>query len=156
MRESEQRVGIIKQQKVWAHCEFQGHNDTIWKGRNEKCEFGEGKCKLIANFTATMVTLLPSVCLSVCLSAAATVHVPRAQYTKRFRAGYNRIWASKPRHYDRRKNKSYYIHVNETGGTILHWLVTIDSTHKVEHQRNLFDRLSNRWPCAFALNLSNE
>ena len=49
--------------------------------RNEKCEFlaresvssspivrifGKGKCKFIANFSATMVTSLPSLSLSVC------------------------------------------------------------------------------------------
>ena len=56
--------------------------DGKCEGRNEKCEFlakesvssspivrifGKGKCKFIANFSATMVTSLPSLSLSVCL-----------------------------------------------------------------------------------------
>ena len=59
--------------------------DGKCEGRNEKCEFlaresvssspivrifGKGKCKFIANFSAAMVTSLPSlsVSLSVCIS----------------------------------------------------------------------------------------
>ena len=59
--------------------------DGKCEGRNEKCEFlarenvssspivrifGKGKCKFIANFSATMVTSLPSlsISLSVCIS----------------------------------------------------------------------------------------
>ena len=72
--------------------------------RNEKCEFlaresvnsspfvrtfGKGKCKLIANFSATMVTSLPSVSVSLSLSLSLSPKVPHAQYRKRFRASYN-------------------------------------------------------------------
>ena len=57
--------------------------DGKCEGRNEKCEFlaresvssspivrifGKGKCKFIANFSATMVTSLPSISLSLSLS----------------------------------------------------------------------------------------
>ena len=76
------------------------------EGRNEKCEFlaresvssspivrifGKGKCKFIANFSATMVTSLPSISLSlsVSLSISLSPKVPHAQYRKRFRASYN-------------------------------------------------------------------
>ena len=73
--------------------------------RNEKCEFlaresvssspivwifGKGKCKFIANFSATMVTSLPSISLSLSLSLSLSPKVPHAQYRKRFRASYNR------------------------------------------------------------------
>ena len=50
--------------------------------------FGKGKCKCIANFSATMVTSLPS--LSVCISLSLSPKVPHAQYRKRFRASYNK------------------------------------------------------------------
>ena len=75
--------------------------DGKCKGRNEKCEFlakesvnsspfvrtfGKGKCKLIANFSATMVTSLPSVSLSLSLSLSPKV--PHAQYRKRGSASY--------------------------------------------------------------------
>ena len=42
--------------------------DGRCEGRNEKGELWQGKtgCKLMANFSATMVTSFPSVCLSVC------------------------------------------------------------------------------------------
>ena len=87
LKEGEQRGrSNFWQWKVWTHCEFQRHNgelregrDGKCEGRNEKCDFGKGKCKLIAicaifwqgkckfiaNFS-TMVTSLPS--LSLCLS----------------------------------------------------------------------------------------
>ena len=57
--------------------------DGKCEGRNEECEFlaresvssspivrifGKGKCKFIANFSATMVTSLPSLCLYLSLS----------------------------------------------------------------------------------------
>ena len=76
--------------------------DGKCEGRNEKCEFlaresvssspivrifGKGKCKFIANFSATMVTSLPS--FSVSLSLSLSLKVPHAQYRKRFRASYN-------------------------------------------------------------------
>ena len=57
--------------------------------------FGMGKCKFIANFSATMVTSLPSLSvslsLSLCLylSLSLSPKVPHAQYRKRFRASYN-------------------------------------------------------------------
>ena len=60
--------------------------------------FGKGKCKVIANFSATMVTSLPSlsVSLSVCISLSP--NIPHAQYRKRFRASYNTpSEVSKPR-----------------------------------------------------------
>ena len=90
--------------------------DGKCEGRNEKCEFlaregvssspivrifGKGKCKFIANFSATMVTSLPSISLSLSLSLSLSPKVPHAQYRKRFRASYNghsketpiRLWA---------------------------------------------------------------
>ena len=51
--------------------------------------FGKGKCKFIANFSATMVTSLPSISLSLYLSLSLSPKVPHAQYRKRFRASYN-------------------------------------------------------------------
>ena len=73
------------------------------EGRNEKCEFlaresvssspivrifGKGKCKFIANFSAKMVTSLPSISLSFSVSLSLSPKVPHAQYRKRFRASY--------------------------------------------------------------------
>ena len=69
--------------------------DGKCEGRNEKCEFlaresvssspivwifGKGKCKFIANFSATMVTSLPSlsISLSVSLSLSLSPKVPHA------------------------------------------------------------------------------
>ena len=80
--------------------------DGKCEGRNEKWEFlaresvssspivrifGKGKCKFIANFSATIVTSLPSlsISLSVCISLSLSPKVPHAQYRKRFRASYN-------------------------------------------------------------------
>ena len=64
-----------------------------------KCEltaivriFGMEKCKLIANFSATMMTSLPSISLS--LSVSLSPSVLHAQYRKRFRASYN-FWHGK-------------------------------------------------------------
>ena len=60
--------------------------DGKCEGRNEKCEFlareivssspivrifGKGKCKFIANFSAKMVTSLPSLSLSLCIIGSA-------------------------------------------------------------------------------------
>ena len=76
--------------------------DGKCEGRNEKCKFlaresvssspivrifGKGKCNFIANFSATMVTSLPSISLSLSLSLSPKV--PHAKYRKRFRASYN-------------------------------------------------------------------
>ena len=49
--------------------------------------------KLIANFSATMVTSLPSFSLSLSLSVSLSLspNVPHAQYRKRFRASYNNV-----------------------------------------------------------------
>ena len=46
--------------------------------------------KLIANFSATMVTSLPSFSLSLSVSLSLSPNVPHAQYRKRFRASYNK------------------------------------------------------------------
>ena len=53
--------------------------------------FGKWKCEFIANFSATMVTSLPSLSLSVSLylSLSLSLKVPYAQYRKRFRASCN-------------------------------------------------------------------
>ena len=74
--------------------------DGKCEGRNEKCEFlaresvssspivrifGKAKCKFITNFSATLVTSLPSVSVPLSLSPK----VPHAQYRKRFRASYS-------------------------------------------------------------------
>ena len=67
--------------------------DGKCEGRNEKCEFlaresvssslivrifGKGKCKFIANFSATMVTSLPS--LSVCISLSLSLSLSHRKY----------------------------------------------------------------------------
>ena len=82
------------------------------RGETEVQIFGQGKAqnsspklrctflarrsaKLIANFSATMVTSLPSfslslsLSLSLCISLSLSPNVPHAQYRKRFRASYN-------------------------------------------------------------------
>ena len=82
-------------------CEFQRHNGETGSVKGEtksaifgkgECElteivriFGMGKCKLIAKFSATMMTSLPSISLSLSLSPS----VPHSQYRKRVRASYN-------------------------------------------------------------------
>ena len=64
--------------------------------------FGKGKCKFIANFSATMVTSLPSISLSLSLSLSLYLSlslspkVPHVQYRKRFRASYN-IFTRRPK-----------------------------------------------------------
>ena len=54
--------------------------------------FGKGKCKFIANFSATMVTSLPSISLSLSLSLSVSLSlspkVPHAQYRKRGSTSY--------------------------------------------------------------------
>ena len=68
---------------------------NFWQGKvythGQVRIFGKGKCKLIANFSATMVTSLPSlsVSLSLSLSLSLSPSAPHAQYRKRFRASYN-------------------------------------------------------------------
>ena len=57
-----------------------------------RCTFlARRSAKLIANFSATMVTSLPSFSLSLYLSLSP--NVPHAQYRKRFRASYNNVHA---------------------------------------------------------------
>ena len=56
-----------------------------------RCTFlARRSAKLIANFSATMVTSLPSFSLSLYLSLSLSLspNVPHAQYRKRFRASY--------------------------------------------------------------------
>ena len=82
-------------------CPREGR-DGKCEGRNKKCEFlaresvnsspfvrifGKGKCKLIANFSAAVVTSLPSFSVSLSLSLSLTESTSR---TKRFRASYNK------------------------------------------------------------------
>ena len=128
-RELEQRGRFFWQRKVGTHCEFQRHNgdhfrkerQEVWREKRRvrifgkgKCEvtaivriFGMGKCKLIANFSAKMMTSLPSISLSLCISLSLSLSlspsVPPARYRKRFRASYNRrkmwstLWSVAPR-----------------------------------------------------------
>ena len=82
-RESEQRGRIFWQRKVWnANFSATMVRLEVWREKRKvrifgkgKCEltaivrtFGMGKCKLIANFSATMMTSLPSTCISLSLS----------------------------------------------------------------------------------------
>ena len=71
----------------------------FWQGKAQnsspilRCTFlARRSAKLIANFSATMVTSLPSFSLSLYLSLSLSLspNVPHAQYRKRFRASYNR------------------------------------------------------------------
>ena len=58
-----------------------------------RCTFlARRSAKLIANFSATMVTSLPSFSLSLYLSLSLSLspNVPHTQYRKRFRASYNK------------------------------------------------------------------
>ena len=70
----------------------------FWQGKAQnsspilRCTFlARRSAKLIANFSATMVTSLPSfsLSLSLCISLSLSPNVPHAQYRKRFRASYN-------------------------------------------------------------------
>ena len=59
-----------------------------------RCTFlARRSAKLIDNFSATMVTSLPSFSLSLCISLSLSLspNVPHAQYRKRFRASYNKV-----------------------------------------------------------------
>ena len=71
----------------------------FWQGKAQnssptlRCTFlARRSAKLIANFSATMLTSLPSfsLSLSLCISLSLSPNVPHAQYRKRFRASYNR------------------------------------------------------------------
>ena len=75
----------------------------FWQGKAQnsspilRCTFlARRSAKLIANFSATMVTSLPSfslslsLCISLSLSFSLSPNVPHAQYRKRFRASYNK------------------------------------------------------------------
>ena len=66
---------------------------NFWQGKSVSSApivriFGKGKCKFLANFSAAMVTSLPSHSLPS-LSLSLSPRVPHAQYRKRFRASYN-------------------------------------------------------------------
>ena len=68
----------------------------FWQGKAQnsspipRCTFlARRSAKLIANFSATMMTSLPSFSLSLCISLSLSPNVPHAQYRKRFRASYN-------------------------------------------------------------------
>ena len=70
----------------------------FWQGKAQnsspilRCTFlARRSAKLIANFSATMVTSLPSFSLSLSLSLYLSLspNVPHAQYRKRFRVSYN-------------------------------------------------------------------
>ena len=70
----------------------------FWQGKAQnsspilRCTFlARRSAKFIANFSATMVTSLPSfsLCISLYLSLSLSPNVPHAQYRKRFRASYN-------------------------------------------------------------------
>ena len=70
----------------------------FWQGQAQnsspvlRCTFlARRSAKLIANFSATMVTSLPSFSLSLCISLSLSPNVPHAQYRKRFRASYNTV-----------------------------------------------------------------
>ena len=72
----------------------------FWQGKAQnsspilRCTFlARRSAKLIANFSAAMVTSLPSFSLSLCISLSLSLslspNIPHAQYRKRFRASYN-------------------------------------------------------------------
>ena len=60
------------------------------KGETISANFWQGKCNFIANFSAIMVTSLPSHYFRLTLSLSLSPIVPHAQYRKRFRASYNK------------------------------------------------------------------
>ena len=77
----------------------------FWQGKAQnsspilRCTFlARKRATLIANFSATMVTSLPSfsLSLSLCISLSLSPKVPHAQYRKRFRASYNSCSAVLP------------------------------------------------------------
>ena len=68
----------------------------FWQGKAQKSSpilrctcLARRSAKLIANFSATMVTSLPSFSLFLYLSLSLSPNIPHAQYRKRFRASYN-------------------------------------------------------------------
>ena len=65
-----------------------GETGLSVKGETISAIFGKKKCKFIANFSATMVTSLPShyFRLTTSVSLSLSPIVPHAQYRKRFRA----------------------------------------------------------------------
>ena len=83
--------------------------EIFWQGKAQnsspilRCTFlARRSAKLIANFSAIMVTSLPSFSLSLSLSLYLSLspNVPHAQYRKRFRASYN---TDRQRERERRK-----------------------------------------------------
>ena len=66
----------------------------MWREKRKVRIFGKGKCKLIANFSATMVTSLPFFSLSLSVSLSLSPSAPHTQYRKRFRASYNKTCCS--------------------------------------------------------------
>ena len=94
LRESEQTVRVFWQQKVWTHCEFQCYNGDHLRMEKRKVRiFGKVKCKLVANFSANMVTSLPglslpSACLSLSLVLSPSLSIflsPHAQHIPHWR-----------------------------------------------------------------------
>ena len=73
------------------HCKFQRHNGGHLRREKRKVRiFGKGKCnKLIANFSATMVTSLSSLSLSLSLSLFLSHRAHLTHNMRRFRASYN-------------------------------------------------------------------
>ena len=83
-----------------ANQERRNERANFWQGRVQnsspmlRCKFLARKsAKLIANFSATMVTSLPSLSLFLCISLSLSLSpsVPHAQYRKRFRVSYNKL-----------------------------------------------------------------
>ena len=63
---------------LWTHCQFQRHNgDLSVKGETGsvkgETKSAKGKCKFITNFSATMVTSLPSLSLSLSVSLSLSL-----------------------------------------------------------------------------------
>ena len=92
------KVQRFWQRKVWTQRHSRGEKlrcKFFWQGIAQnsssilRCTFlARRSAKLIANFSATMVTSLPSFSLSLYLSLSLSPNVPHAQYRKRFRASY--------------------------------------------------------------------
>ena len=100
MKESEQRRRIFLAFELIANVSatmrpFQKGETGSVKGETKSANFGKGKCKLIANFSATMVTSLPSISVYR-VSLSLSPSVPHAQYRKYFRASYHIASDEKP------------------------------------------------------------